>query len=68
MVKHHGHRPLGGGPPHQDVAQRTEGLSGRQLAKLVLAFQSAVFGSGTTRLTQAFLAIGAGDGEGDGYL
>jgi hypothetical protein len=28
-------------------------MSGRQLAKLVLAFQSAVFGSGTTRLTQA---------------
>lgn len=36
----------------EDVAQRTDGLSGRQLAKLVLAFQSAVFGSGTTRLTQ----------------
>lgn len=34
-----------------DVATRTEGLSGRQLAKLVLAFQSAVFGSGTMRLT-----------------
>jgi len=36
----------------EDVAQRTDGMSGRQLAKLVLAFQSAVFGSGTTRLTQ----------------
>lgn len=34
-----------------DVAQRTEGFSGRQLAKLVLAYQAAVFGSGTTRLT-----------------
>eukprot|EP00439_Symbiodinium_sp_Y106_P052453 s3944_g7.t1 len=36
----------------RDVAKQTEGMSGRQLAKLVLAFQSAVFGSGTTRLTQ----------------
>ncbi|CAJ1451903.1 unnamed protein product [Effrenium voratum] len=36
----------------EDVAKRTEGMSGRQLAKLVLAFQSAVFGSGTMRLTQ----------------
>lgn len=35
----------------EGVAQRTDGLSGRQLAKLVLAFQSAVFGSGTQRLT-----------------
>merc|ERR1712113_537488 len=35
----------------EQVAKRTEGLSGRQLAKLVLAFQSAVFGSGTQRLT-----------------
>merc|ERR1712194_392292 len=34
-----------------DIAKRTEGLSGRQLSKLVLAFQSAVFGSGTTKLT-----------------
>mmetsp|Transcript_71176 Transcript_71176/g.230379 ORF Transcript_71176/g.230379 Transcript_71176/m.230379 type:complete len:568 (-) Transcript_71176:183-1886(-) len=34
-----------------DVAMRTEGFSGRQLAKLVLAYQAAVFGSGTTRLT-----------------
>jgi len=33
------------------VAKRTEGFSGRQLAKLVLAYQAAVFGSGTTRLT-----------------
>jgi len=35
----------------QDVAERTEGFSGRQIAKLVLAYQAAVFGSGTTRLT-----------------
>lgn len=35
----------------EDVAQRTEGFSGRQLAKLVVAYQAAVFGSGTTRLT-----------------
>merc|ERR1719401_1851088 len=34
-----------------DVARRTEDFSGRQLAKLVLAYQAAVFGSGTTRLT-----------------
>lgn len=34
-----------------DVAARTENFSGRQLAKLVLAYQAAVFGSGTTRLT-----------------
>merc|ERR1712151_513271 len=34
-----------------DVCQRTEGFSGRQLAKLVLAYQAAVFGSGTSRLT-----------------
>jgi len=34
-----------------DLAKRTDGMSGRQLAKLVLAFQSAVFGSGTMRLT-----------------
>lgn len=35
----------------EQVAKRAEGLSGRQLAKLVLAFQSAVFGSGTRQLT-----------------
>lgn len=34
-----------------DVARRTEGFSGRQLAKLVLAYQAAVFGSGTRMLT-----------------
>uniref|UniRef100_A0A7S1FAI1 AAA+ ATPase domain-containing protein n=1 Tax=Noctiluca scintillans TaxID=2966 RepID=A0A7S1FAI1_NOCSC len=34
-----------------NLAHRTEGMSGRQLAKLALAFQSAVFGSGTQRLT-----------------
>lgn len=34
-----------------DVAKRTEGFSGRQLAKLILAYQAAVFGSGATRLT-----------------
>jgi len=34
-----------------DAAKRTEGFSGRQLVKLVLAYQAAVFGSGTTRLT-----------------
>jgi len=35
----------------EDVATRTEGFSGRQIAKLVVAYQAAVFGSGTTRLT-----------------
>lgn len=35
----------------ESVAERTDGLSGRQLAKLVLAFQSAVFGSGTKVLS-----------------
>jgi len=35
-----------------DIAKRTEGFSGRQLAKLVVAYQAAVFGSGTTRLTR----------------
>ncbi|CAE7531095.1 atad3-a [Symbiodinium natans] len=35
----------------EQVAKRTDGFSGRQLAKLVLAYQAAVFGSGTTRLT-----------------
>lgn len=34
-----------------DVAKKTEGLSGRQLAKLVLAYQSAVFGSGSKKLS-----------------
>lgn len=36
----------------ESVATRTEGFSGRQLAKLVIAYQAAVFGSGTTRLTK----------------
>jgi ATPase family AAA domain-containing protein 3A/B len=36
----------------EDVAKRTEGFSGRQLVKLVVAYQAAVFGSGTTRLTK----------------
>merc|ERR1719221_2044320 len=35
----------------KEVAKRTEGFSGRQLAKLVVAYQAAVFGSGTTKLT-----------------
>ncbi len=35
-----------------DVAKRTEGFSGRQLAKLAIAYQAAVFGSGTNRLTK----------------
>jgi len=35
----------------EEVATRTDGFSGRQLAKLVLAYQAAVFGSGTTKLS-----------------
>jgi ATPase family AAA domain-containing protein 3A/B len=35
-----------------DIAKKTDGFSGRQLAKLALAFQSAVFGSGTKVLTR----------------
>jgi ATPase family AAA domain-containing protein 3A/B len=35
----------------EKIAKRTDGLSGRQIAKLVLAMQSAVFGSGQNRLT-----------------
>lgn len=35
----------------EEIARKTDGLSGRQLSKLVLAFQSAVFGSGTRHLT-----------------
>ena len=34
------------------LAKRMDGLSGRQIAKTVLAFQSAVFGSGTNKLTK----------------
>lgn len=37
----------------KDVAKKTEGFSGRQLVKLVVAYQAAVFGSGTTKLTSA---------------
>lgn len=33
------------------VAEKTDNFSGRQLAKLVLAYQAAVFGSGTSKLT-----------------
>jgi ATPase family AAA domain-containing protein 3A/B len=35
-----------------DVAIKTEGFSGRQMSKLVLAFQSAVYGSGAKGLTK----------------
>jgi len=34
-----------------EMARRTEAFSGRQVAKVVLSFQSAVYGSGTNRLT-----------------
>ncbi|OEH78556.1 AAA family protein [Cyclospora cayetanensis] len=40
----------------QMVAEKTEGFSGRQLAKLVLAMQAAVFGSGTNTLTRGVAA------------
>merc|ERR1712232_838393 len=35
----------------ENIAERTDGFSGRQIAKLVLSYQSAVFGSGTQKLT-----------------
>merc|ERR1712118_377432 len=35
----------------EEVARRTDGFSGRQLSKLVLAYQAAVFGGGTHKLT-----------------
>ncbi|GFE52793.1 AAA family protein [Babesia ovis] len=34
-----------------NVAERTEGFSGRQLSKMCIAIQSAVFGSGAKKLT-----------------
>jgi len=39
----------------QALAKRLEGFSGRQIAKTVLAFQSAVFGSGTNKITKGYL-------------
>lgn len=36
----------------EHLAQQMEGMSGRQIAKTILAFQSAVFGSGTSKLTK----------------
>ncbi|PHJ25103.1 aaa family protein [Cystoisospora suis] len=36
----------------QEMAEKTDGFSGRQLAKLVIALQAAVFGSGTNTLTR----------------
>merc|ERR1711862_181958 len=38
----------------EKLAKDTEGFSGRQLAKLILAMQAAVFGSGTQRLTMVW--------------
>ncbi|KAF4708051.1 ATPase, AAA [Perkinsus olseni] len=35
-----------------EVAKRTDGFSGRQMSKLVLAYQAAVFGSGANKLTK----------------
>ena len=35
-----------------EVATKTNGFSGRQIAKLVLAYQSAVYGSGAKGLTR----------------
>ncbi|EER12765.1 26S proteosome regulatory subunit, putative [Perkinsus marinus ATCC 50983] len=35
-----------------EVARRTEGFSGRQMSKLVLAYQASVFGSGANKLTK----------------
>jgi len=39
------------------VAERTAGFSGRQLAKLVINYQSAVFGSGTHTLSKSLADI-----------
>ncbi|KAF4663252.1 ATPase, AAA [Perkinsus olseni] len=36
----------------EEVAKRTDGFSGRQMSKLVLAYQAAVFGSGANKLTK----------------
>ena len=36
----------------RQVAEKTEGFSGRQISKLVLAYQSAVYGSGAKGLTK----------------
>jgi ATPase family AAA domain-containing protein 3A/B len=36
----------------EQVAMKTEGFSGRQISKLVLAYQSAVYGSGAKGLTK----------------
>ena len=36
----------------EEMARRMEGFSGRQVAKTVLGLQSAVFGSGTNKLTK----------------
>ena len=36
----------------QDAAQRTEGFSGRELAKLLASVQAAVYGSRNTTLTR----------------
>ncbi|CAD7963666.1 unnamed protein product [Amoebophrya sp. A120] len=36
----------------QEMARRMEGFSGRQVAKTILGLQSAVFGSGTNKLTK----------------
>ena len=36
----------------EEVAVKTEGFSGRQISKLVLAYQSAVYGSGANGLTR----------------
>merc|ERR1712196_720830 len=35
----------------KEIASKMEGFSGRQVAKTILAFQSAAFGSGTNKLT-----------------
>jgi ATPase family AAA domain-containing protein 3A/B len=39
----------------EEMAVKTEGFSGRQMSKLVLAFQSAVYGSGAKGLTKGMV-------------
>ena len=36
------------------VVQRTEGFSGREISKLVIAWQAAAYGSNETKLNQGF--------------
>jgi len=43
---------IGSAAYRERLAMQLEGMSGRQIAKTILAFQSAVFGSGSQKLTK----------------